>query len=388
MGKRKQPLPVIDFGFAPQKVIDEFAVKFENYTLAEALELALLEKDHIKGLYEFMPCDNPVSWMTQTTEKEDQVRLEAALENLNEFVKKFRIDGRAAALEMLLFCNKPVDEKSKEICLKENEKDDILDWTIEINGQELNETYLSDDDYIPENQLVPLEESDLVVAEPTFLTIIEKKKRKYQKRLNPDGSPKTRVRKKKLIKQIFECKTCGKDFPFPSSLVVHERTHTGEKPYICNDCGKSFTQKGGLDAHLKIHQAKQYFCESCGLAFATNRALKDHSRIHTGDRPYVCEHCGASYSRKSSLNEHVTLHTGEKPYSCSFCGRAFRKYCSKTKHERIHADNKPFVCVECGKGFTQKYNLKVHVRSHEKRDKQAEERQQRLADMAATRLQI
>uniref|UniRef100_A0A8H7Y7H7 C2H2-type domain-containing protein n=1 Tax=Psilocybe cubensis TaxID=181762 RepID=A0A8H7Y7H7_PSICU len=219
-------------------------------------------------------------------------------------------------------------------------------------------------------------------------------------------------------KKCYRCTHlgCDKAYTKPSRLEEHERTHTGQRPFVCVTCGKSYLRETHLHAHARSHlpdTARPLACErpGCEKRFWTSQHLQVHHSWHDGAKPYKCteENCSEAFPKHHLLRAHICSEhapPGTKPYRCSHenCTKSFNTNQHLLTHQKTH-DDKRYTCVhvKClanddqlpryfptwsalqthirtdhpptcshpscnGRTFSTQANLKNHIKLHEQRE--------------------
>ncbi|MEQ2167076.1 hypothetical protein GOODEAATRI_000517 [Goodea atripinnis] len=133
---------------------------------------------------------------------------------------------------------------------------------------------------------------------------------------------------------------CNKSCPSASSLEIHMRTHSGERPFVCLICLSAFTTKANCERHLKVHtDGLNGVCHGCGFVSTTRDILYSHlvtchmvcqpgsrSEVYSpgpglpklplsiglspGDSGVVlkCQVCGHNSDSPAQLQQHVRTH--------------------------------------------------------------------------------
>ncbi|XP_023952827.2 zinc finger protein 54-like [Bicyclus anynana] len=190
--------------------------------------------------------------------------------------------------------------------------------------------------------------------------------------------------------RVFICIQCNYKSKRPKDISTHIRTHTGDRPYKCNICSKTYTQQSSLQGHQEdSHQMYlvQMTCHICGKFVKGRRKVsrhlishsqvdcpvchktitklsyKQHMKRHSGTKSYACETCASTFYTLAELCNHKRFKHSKKSLKCDLCDFTTNNQKALRNHKSKHT-NKNIPCIECGKFFLTNEKLVLHQRIH------------------------
>ena len=170
----------------------------------------------------------------------------------------------------------------------------------------------------------------------------------------------------------FSCDKCERCFNQSGSLRRHQQNR--HEKAGCNS----------IKSSTKLQ--KQHQCNVCTKMFSLKHQLKRHLLTHSRNRMFTCDECGRAYKSQSSLRKHQIAH-GQSGFKCEICHKQFYSIKGLKKHGKMHeaitlqpppseefqsaahlAQLMQFKCPICNIFFSTNTGLQEHYKSHENID--------------------
>jgi uncharacterized Zn-finger protein len=101
---------------------------------------------------------------------------------------------------------------------------------------------------------------------------------------------------------------CSERFKQTAHRDRHELTHEGKKPFPCTvqDCTKTFTRDSDRIRHENyVHNGiAKHKCSFCDFMATRISSIKIHERIHTDEKPYECRFCKLAFRHSNQRKSH------------------------------------------------------------------------------------
>ncbi|KAL5969947.1 Protein snail, partial [Taenia solium] len=79
----------------------------------------------------------------------------------------------------------------------------------------------------------------------------------------------------------------------------------------CQECVKTYSSSASFNMHTQSH-LRSWKCRVCNKMFSRKWVLQVHERRHTGEKPFACPVCQRPFADRSNMRTHMKTHVAVK----------------------------------------------------------------------------
>lgn len=113
-------------------------------------------------------------------------------------------------------------------------------------------------------------------------------------------------------RSLFVCEVCKREFKVKKNYEAHLLNHEVQSETT-------------LSVPLDDAKSKRAQCVICQKWLVSQSSLNMHMRSHTGEKPHQCDVCEKFFVRKADMIRHRKRHVAQSTYACAFCSSTYTR---------------------------------------------------------------